>query len=293
MSEQYRSQPCPDCNITFSSDTNLKKHIIKQICKKRKAKKTCDQCGLTFTGARAYRYHKEFDVCKYSKLNNENKNIPDINSRLPSPRLKIKSTEEVQILRDELKDIKNVLNMLVSSMLIQNAQIQTQNAQNIQNIQTQNVKNIQNNISITINFGEEDSEKKLYEKLDLDLNYVLTNHSSNCVPVLSKIMHDGNKYPEYRNIYATDQFPNSVFVWKNGGFVKVNKKKAIDLMIKNKLDTLSEYVDTKENIDDKILDKYLDYREQIEENVIFHKQSVSDINDTLIDIGNNRESQHK
>lgn len=89
-----------------------------------------------------------------------------------------------------------------------------------------------------------------------------------------------------QNIYATDQFPNSVFIWKNGLFVKINKNKAIDLIIKNKLDTLSEYIDTKENIDDEILDKYLDYREQMEENVIFHKQSVEKISDTLINIGN-------
>ncbi len=127
------------------------------------------------------------------------------------PKLKAKTLTEVDLLRNEITDIKNVLNVLVNNLTIQNVQqIQTQNIQNLQN----------NNINIVINFGEEGKQSELCKKLDMDLDYVVNNHVSNCVPILSKIMHDGEKYPEYQNIYATDQFPNSVFIWKNGQFIK-------------------------------------------------------------------------
>ena len=65
MLKQHQSQPCPNCNRTFSSETNLNNHIKKEICKK-KQKKTCDRCGYTFTDIRSYKYHIEHDVCKYS-----------------------------------------------------------------------------------------------------------------------------------------------------------------------------------------------------------------------------------
>ncbi len=46
-----------------------------------------------------------------------------------------------------------------------------------------------------------------------------------------------------------------------------------------------EYVDTKETINESILDKYIDYRGQMEEEPDFHKQSAEKICDTLINIG--------
>ncbi len=101
-------------------------------------------------------------------------------------------------------------------------------------------------------------------------------------------MHDGQKYPEYQNVYVSHEYPNSAFIWKNGQYIKANKKKAIDQIIQDKLDILSEYVDTKENINDEIIDKYLSYREKMEDDVNFHKHSLSDIDQTLINIGNQK-----
>lgn len=279
MLKQHQSDSCPNCGRIFSSNVNLSNHIKKEICKKKKNRK-CNECGYQFNKTSDYNYHVNNNVCKYYKKDCE-KSCNQ--KKIIVSKVQLKSEQsKIEMLENKITDLENIIKTL----------IETQKNTNVQNVGIQNIYNIKNqqNINITINFGEEGSQDFLCEKLDLDLNSVLKNHLSNCVPVLSKIMHDGEKYPEYLNIYVSHEYPNSAFIWKDGQYIKINKKKAIDQMIQDKLNIFSEYIDTKENINEEIMDKYLDYREKMEDDVNFHKHSAADIDSTLIIIGNQKKS---
>jgi uncharacterized C2H2 Zn-finger protein len=62
MTNKYKSQPCPDCDRCFSSDSNLNNHINGNICKKKEKNKTCELCGYIFSDKKGYKYHKNKNV---------------------------------------------------------------------------------------------------------------------------------------------------------------------------------------------------------------------------------------
>jgi hypothetical protein len=47
------------------------------------------------------------------------------------------------------------------------------------------------------------------------MKYIATNDVWNFVPLISKTIHDGNKYPELQNIYLNQQYPQSVLIYKD------------------------------------------------------------------------------
>ncbi len=410
MSKRYQSLPCPDCNKIFSSNSGLKYHIEKEICKKKPQKKNSDQSDLTLIDSNDYRnYLKNQSSESLSKIdiryslfdinsskqnqNSGNCQLFDNNiKRFASPKLitntipetisneienfqnafnvlidvlliKRTSSTETDKLNNEIKNLETSFGVLmkivenIQSITIQNnvetsfiqnnaekSQIQN-NAEkslvqncakkspiqnNVKKLQIQNnVKSevqdntqlsqlqtnaktksapnnteneFQNNVQIPqannnkqknesimnkiINFGKEGSETELCKKMAVDIHYVLKNELSECVPQLIEIMHNGEKYPEYQNIYIDNEFPDFAFIWKNGNYVKVDKNKIINKLIAKKLDIFSEYTDTGENISDDLSDQYLDYREQIEDDSFLRDNLFLKINDILTNIGN-------
>lgn len=244
---------CPDCNKKFTSNRSLTNHIEKKICTKRKESKTCEKCGHTFTRKETYQYHKENINC-----------VKELT---------------VEKLMHEITDLKNMINR---GMIINGNYIQTQNVEN----QTINV----NNINVTIlNYGQEGSISELIEKFNSEIKHIATNDVWNFIPLLSKSIHDGKKYPELRNIYSSHQYPDSVLIYKDGEFVKANKKKTYEEMIHRNKNILSQSEGV--DIDEAHLDECIDYLDKIDGEENFQKKTMSDLDRVFRDIGKNIKNQ--
>jgi hypothetical protein len=156
--EKKKSAPCPSCGKTFSSDVYLNTHVKKQICEKRKKKKS---------------YTSD----------------PDQNPAKSS------------------------------------------------------------NVTL-VNFGEEGSPQFLAQKLSADLDYIVEHELDNCVQALTKLMHKGDKYPEYHNIRGNKNHPDTVFIWRDGQFFERDQIEIFSQLIDSKIAIFEEYFLRKQVIQD-------------------------------------------
>ena len=273
MLKVKKSDPCPKCNKCFSDKKNLENHMKNNVCQRRTQKK-CDKCGHLFKNAGGYSYHTENEVCKYLKP----QITVNFNGNQESPsQVKPKITIKTQ---------NDTINQLQSDVRILQEKIKAmeENAKNIKIENIQNIHNIQNYFSVQLtNFGKENNQS-IRDQLENELRMILTSKLSDCIPLLLKIIHDGQKFPQYQNIYATIKHPNTVYVWNDQHFIGLPKKNIIHEIIQTQRDILSDYIDTND-LGDQVTDQFLDYQTKIDEETQFLKRLESQINKKLIEFG--------
>ena len=251
---------CPDCKKEFSRKETLMNHIEKKICIKRTQTKTCEKCGREFSRKDKYLYHIKNVDCENS-----------LNTRK---------------LLEEIKDLKNALNKIQMSKTSQTQKIENHTIINnyVQNV----IENQTINITI-INYGNEGSIADLIEKFSSEIKHIATNDISNFVPLISKTIHDGKKYPELRNIYSTRSYPNNVMIYKDGQFIKANKLKIYQDMIHRNKEILSQSEGC--GLDENNLDQCFDYLDLIEGDEDFLKKTIHDLDQVFLDIGKDIKNQ--
>ena len=239
---------CPNCNRQFGRKETLTNHTEKKICIKRNKTKTCEKCGKVFSTKQRYLYHLENVDCENST--------------------------NTQKLLDEIRDLKNAM-----------SKIQINNTNQTQNVENQTNNYIENQtINITIiNYGNEGSISELIEKFSTEIREIATNDISNFVPLISKTIHDGNKYPKLKNIYSTKSYPNNVMIYKDGQFIKANKLKIYQDMIDRNKEILSQSEGC--GLDENNLDQCFDYLDLIEGDQDFRKKTIHDLDQVFLDIG--------
>lgn len=237
-----------------------------------KQKRICPDCNRKFSSNRTLINHIEKKICTKRKQSKTCQKCGHMFSRKEAYEYHVENINcekelNTQKLLDEIRDLKKSINISVE--INNNYHVENQ---------------IINNINMTIlNYGQEGSISELIEKFRSEIKHIAMNDVWNFVPLISKTIHDGNKYPELRNIYSSQQYPNNVLIYKDGKFIEVNKKKTYEDMIDRNKNILSQSEGG--DIDEKYLDQCLDYLDKIDDDTDFQKKTMDDLDRVFRAIG--------
>ena len=235
---------CEKCNFIAKTTQAYNRHILTkkhQLRINNNAKYKC-LCGNTYKSAQClYRHRRQ---CSYNPPNNIETNTCEVQTLL----------KENQEMRDEMKDLRKQVEMLLQ----QSGKKTTTN-----NIQTQN--NIENqSVNIVVNsFGNENIE----HLTDQIICKLIQTAPFTSVPELIQKIHFDPEHPENHNIKLTNKKMNYAEIVKNNKWVTANKKQVIDDVIQNSYNLLDEkFADNKDSISEKRQERFENFQDKYEDN---------------------------
>lgn len=245
---------CHKCNISFSTNGSLQRHMNKKNpCNEEEKKivnenkRKCPDCAKSFCSNQTLVYHMD-GRCKVknnkniNKKQNDTQNISDssINNLLQGDNLLMilkmlqKKDEDIEILKkenDQLKKSKNEKSTTVNgdSNNVQNAETINNTDNSINNIQ-----NIHNDIKI-LAYGKEDTsfiQDDVYKQiLDKGFQSVLN---------FVELVHFNKDKPENHNVYISNMRDNYVVKYDGETWKIEDREDFLQDMYENKCDHLSD-----------------------------------------------------
>jgi hypothetical protein len=206
-------------NILNNSDNILKisnnslilsEPIIKQY--------NCRKCNKLFHNIKTRWSHEK--ICKH-----ENKN-----------------ENENELLKQEINELKDKINILLQSNKISPKTIKKINTQNnINNINNinNNINNTQNNINLTyVKFGNENLSELLSKKeMDKILSQVRLSIEESI-----KLVHFNDKRPQYKNVFITNMKDNLAYIFNGNKFQVESKDYVLYDLLNNHLGNIESYI---------------------------------------------------
>jgi len=255
---------CEKCGKTFTSKQNLNYHLSHNVCQKNIIK--CDLCGSIFTTKNSLSYHVINKVCVKKSLQIKKK--IQLKSQINVYEKLSKSELLVKLLQLEGKIDTLTENVGVIPTTINNT--------------------TNNNISVGLFFpkayGNEDL-KYIIQKMGDFMGPLIRNHTFNSIPTLFNQIHNNQQFPEYHNIYSTNEKSTYAMVSDGQTFRHHSKKTIIDQIIEDKRSILNQYVDENgEQLGEKVLKKYEKYQDRIDDDPEFRKNLEIEIGGLLLDM---------
>ena len=218
----------PVTNVTIPVNHNLleKKNI-------------CEFCNKNFATRQSKSEHK-IKSCKSNPNNNINTNNDNI------------------LLKNEINELKDKINLLLNSNKIHPKTLQkinTQNNNNINNTQNNNINNTNNNINninnninniqnnninVTyVKFGNENLSEILSEK---EMKKILS-HLRLSVEESIKMVHFNNERPQYKNIFITNMQNNLAYIFNGNKFEVKTKEYVLSDLLNNHLNNIESFIE--------------------------------------------------
>ena len=226
----------PVTNVTIPVNHNIleKKYI-------------CEFCNKNFATRQSKSEHK-IKSCKFKNNNN--------------------NTNDKELLKNEINDLKDKINILLKSNKIHPKTLQKINTQNninnntnnniqnnnIQNNNINNINNIQNNnINVTyVKFGNENLSEILTEK---EMKKILS-HVRLSVEESIKMVHFNDNRPQYKNIFITNMKDNLAYIFNGNKFEVKSKDFVLSDLLNNHLGNIESFIDDN-NIEEENKNKHL------------------------------------
>ena len=236
---------CFKCGKVLSSVEKMRNHMKKGVCEKKKKSKTCVNCNYVFSTVQMCQQHVAKKVCSYyigsvmdvpkeKPLISKKKIVLLNKTKISSNDSQINNlSDKVDQLNQEIISLKNLLKPNVTNVLINNGNII--------------------NVGVTIlAFGQED-EDRILSQLEPELLQLVNNNIGQSVQNLFKIIHSGDKFPEYRNVYTTSQSSQKVLVSDGGAFIGQVKSDVIERIIEDKRTMIGKFVENTDDLSDQML----------------------------------------
>lgn len=241
---------CTLCQEGFTSKHGLAYHIEKKVCHRPNV--TCDNCGKIFKTKRNCQYHISQGVCLKKK-----------------PALKLKPSYDNMTRNDLIAEINQLKGKYESLK---------ENPQNITN-------NVTNNVVIfPTEFGNENIGL-ITEKCGDILGPLIKNHPFRSIPTLFTKIHNNDELPEYHNVYLASERSSYAMISDGKSFTHKPKKTIIDRIIEEKRSLLNKYADQNgEQLGEKVLKKYENYQNRIDDDTEFRKELELEIGGLLLDM---------
>jgi len=168
--------------------------------------------------------------------------------------------DENTLLKNEINDLKDKINILLKSNKIHPKKLQKINTQNnINNNINNNIQNnnIQNNINLTyVKFGNEKLSEILTKK---EMNKILSQLRLS-VEESIKLVHFNDKRPEYKNVFITNMKDNLAYIFNGDKFEVKSKDYVLSDLLNNHLGNIESFIeenDIEENQRNKHLFKFI------------------------------------
>jgi hypothetical protein len=281
---------CPACGRTFVSNASLKYHLDHNVC--QKSNNTCYNCEKKFVSKSSYVYHITHGVCLPTTTTmTTQQDGTKLRLKLKKPRLTLKlDHKSKREIISELEDAKNEL--------LQTQKQLTQIESKYQSLK-ENPQSIHNNNNIIFfpsAFGDEDINT-IRQKLGDILGPMIKYHPFKSIPILFSSVHNNDKLPEYHNVYVSSERSNYAMVSDGKSFKYQPKKTVIDQIIETKRSLLNQYIDDNgDQLGEKVLKKYEEYQDLLDENSDFKKELEVEIGGLLLDmkavIANDEKTRH-
>ena len=173
-----------------------------------------------------------------------------------------KNKNENELLKQEINELKNKINILLQSNKISpktiktikkiNTQNNINNINNINNTQN-NINNINNNINLTyVKFGNENLSELLSKKeMDKILSQVRLSIEESI-----KLVHFNDKRPQYKNVFITNMKDNLAYIFNGNKFQVESKDYVLYDLLNNHLGNIDSYINDN-NIEETLKNKNL------------------------------------
>jgi hypothetical protein len=235
----------------------------------------CQECNKFFTSSSSYKYHISHQVCHNKthlcdESDASSSQESNIMGEIHSPKTKIKL-----ILKSKYERMSREELIVKLSQVEGKYEALKENPQNI---------NHNNIIVFPLAFGKEDMDYVSHKLGDI-LGPLIRNHPFRCIPNLFNKIHNNEQLPEYHNVYISSERSNYALVSDGKSFKYRPKKTIIDQIIEDKRSILNRYIDDNgEQLGDKVLKKYEQYQNQIDDNSDFRKELEVEIGGMLLDM---------
>ena len=234
---------CKKCNNIFSTNGNLKCHIVNNSCK-TVSKIKCKYCNKKYTtNTSMYRHMR--NICKIKKKEDIDKQ--EIYEKLL----------ELQKQVDELRDKSDRLEERTKELEKNNIKLKNSKKKVINNrINNGTINNGTINNIVLIGYGHEDFAK--IDKQDilksLKKGFYSTLH-------LTEAVHFNPKYPEYHNVYISNIKDRYAMMYDGMEWILTRKSELIDRLYEDKKNyienNMEEFIQTLTNNQTKALERWL------------------------------------
>ena len=221
---------CVVCKKTFKRKESLQKHETSNKCGDKEF--VCNYCPNRFTSRSAMNRHMR-ELCA-----DKNKSTQDKLEKIEkeNERLRKNAEETKKIMAKLLSDVKKLKEGKKSSVANINNETNINNCDtNINNgvIVNNNIKNVN-----LICYGKEDMTRFSQEAM-----IEVYNEGLYAAAKLTEMVHFNKDYPEYHNIYISNNKTGKVKIFKNNKWELAEKKEVVEKMYEDSKDFLEENLD--------------------------------------------------
>ncbi len=263
------SNTCQHCHKTYSSKSNLNKHL--KTCKFIKKEET----ETPLVSSVVVEEEKEKTDEREEKIKSlMNEEIAFLKQQLEEIQ-KPKKDEIANDLKDVLSQFKKELSDIKSMIHEKNSELSVQQTYNISNHYTF-LTQIQQNTNVT-NFGSE-----IMNELPPEFCFGLFTSPKHSVPRLIEKIHFDEESPSNMNIILPNKDLPYVYVYENDKWVIANKQTALnELMDTNMHRVDSLYDHYKECLGESMIQHYEKYSTEVEQNLELKTDIQKDISYVL------------
>lgn len=262
--QESENNTCRHCHKTYSSKSNLNKHL--KICKFIKNEEI-DQADVII-------HVEEEEEEGKKKISQEYEEILLLKEQIKHM-LKPQQDEMETELKDSLFQLKKDLLDIKSMLNEKNTELSVQQTYNISNHYTF-LTQIQQNTNVT-NFGSE-----IMDELPPEFCFGLFTSPKHSVPRLIEKIHFDEESPSNMNIILPNKDLPYVYVYENDKWVIANKQTALnELMDTNMHRVDSLYDHLKECLGESMIQSYEKYSNEVEQNLELKTDIQNDISYVL------------
>ena len=187
--------------------------------------------------------------CRYCKKNYKHKQTRWTHEQ--NCKNKNNTTDNNILLKNEINELKDKINILLKSNKIHPKTIQKINNIQNNNIQNNNIQN--NNINVTyVKFGNENLSEILSKKeMKKILSYLRFSIEESI-----KMVHFNDDRPQYKNIFITNMHDNLAYIFNGKKFEVKSKDYVLSDLLNNHLDNIESFIEDNK-IDETIKNRHL------------------------------------
>ncbi len=247
---------CEYCNKTYSSISNLNKHL--KLCKLKNKDENMEEIKKDIEEIEIKKEQNDIIEIKMEILDiNENK------EEIIEDNIEINKDDDKTKIEKMLNEITELKNLLYESIKSKN-QLETQIQNHLLNQTHQQVNNIfltQVNQNITINnYGMEH-----LEFLDKQFYIELIKTPYDSVPKLIKEIHFNEQIPRNMNIMLPNQNLPFIYLYQNGRWAVANKAVVLNDIMNKNFERVDDFFESyKELFETNLIEQYMNYTSEYE-----------------------------